>query len=292
MAEKPRSSGPKRRQNGGARGARETAPRPGASPTRDPDSPRHRRTKPGRKRRPRTGARLTSRQVLVGFGALAAAAALVVTVAAVHSYVTRGDGPRMAPFRDAPEAIRADLLYLSYLDSLARYGRAVPPDSPDRNPNLGRLVARCAGVAPREIESWGLSPAPEPGQGELSSVFRELNRRQRLVLPVGDAALWTHLSEGDVGAGYVIFGQTETAPERQVDFCALVTAANRFQPEYSAVLYRDPASGELVHGNAKALPHIAYLGSGRPGRDLARVYHEYFRLRDQRQTRPLFPDMR
>jgi len=237
----------------------------------------------GRARAPRAG-RPASRAAPVFVGALV----LILVAGIAYMLLSGNGGARMDPFREAPETVRADLLFLSYLDSLARDQRACPREYAARQYSIGRLTAARAGLSAKVARGWGLYPEAEAGQGELSTLFRELHRRHRLVLPEGDAALWTHIRERQVHVGYLVFGKTPAAAQNQVDFCALITAANRIQPEYSSLLYRHPRTGDLVHGDVDGLPKLAYLGAGRLGDDLAGVYHRYFRLADQRDKQPLF----
>lgn len=233
------------------------------------------------KRRKSTG--VVERVVL----ALAVTMVTGAVLAAVFHLVTHNGRPRMAPFAEAPAHLRSDLLYLSYLDSLAREHRATPAVL-SGDGLLARRVAHAAGVPTTDMTEWGLNAPAEPGFDPLSAMFREFHRRGRLVLPVDDAALWTHLRDRRVHPGFLVFGRSP-AIARGIDFCAIVTATNIAQPQYSLLLYRDPATGRLVHGTLQDLPQIAYFGSGRPGTDLADVYRTWFRLQDQRDKKPLFP---
>lgn len=198
------------------------------------------------------------------------------------------DEPRMARFPDVPPAVRDDLLYLSFVDSLARDGRALPGDPGEQYPNVARALVAQAGVSSETAASWGLCPNPQPGVGELSALYRELHQLGRIILPSEDAALWTHLQRRKVRIGYLVFGQTRAAAERQVDFCGVVTVANPLAPNLSALVYRDPATGDLVHGSVKDMPQISYLGAGRPGNRLAAVHREYFQRADNRGRKPLY----
>lgn len=206
-----------------------------------------------------------------------------------------GGESRMDRYAAAPQEVRGDLLYLSYLDSLARDDRALPGEGiTAADENIARLVAEQAGVSRAAAAEWGLFPEPEEGHGELNAIFREMYRRGRVELPVDDASLWTHIRDRKVHTGYILFGQTDWASGGQIDFCGVVTAVNWLQPEYTAVLYRAPHTGRLVHGKVKEMPTIAYFGSGRPGDNIGAVYQQYFRqgLENLRGRKPLFKDMR
>jgi len=199
------------------------------------------------------------------------------------------DEQRMARFADAPRGLRTELLYLSYLDSLARHERALPAIRPgDDTLALPALVAARAGVPASTVQRWGFVPPPEPDQGPLNRLFREMHRRGRAELPLDNASFWDHVRDRKLHPGYVVFGQTRFGGGDRVDFCGVMTVVNWLQPEHSALLYRDPGSGELVHGSVTEMPTIAYFGAGRPGEHLAAVYHEYFRLSDQRGRKPLY----
>ncbi len=199
---------------------------------------------------------------------------------------------RMVAFPEAPASVRQDLLYLSYLDSLARDDRALPAGMQETDLLARALVAQDlvarAGVSRRTATSWGLSPTPEEGQGPLNRLFRELNRRGRVILPLYGAALGTHLKDRRLHPGYLVFGQTPNAGPNEADFCAVLTAVNSIQPEYSMLIYRDPQSGELVHATYDDMPEFGYLGGGRLGDDIASVYREYFQMRDARDRKPLY----
>lgn len=202
-----------------------------------------------------------------------------------------GGESRMERYAEAPPEARADLLYLSYLDSLARDDRALPREKGGvTRENVVRLVAEQAGVSREVMEEWGLLPEAEEGHGELNGIFREMYRRERVALPIEDASLWKHVREKKVNTGHILFGQTGWASGGQIDFCGVVTAANWLQPEYTAVLYREPHTGQLVHGSVKEMPTIAYYGSGRPGDNLRAVYEQYFRLglENLKGRKPLF----
>ena len=240
------------------------------------------RTRKGPARR-----RWTHKRVRTLLLRLAALAMTGGTIGTIYHFVTHRSEARMAPFAAAPKALRSDLLYLSYLDSLAREDRATPSVLEGRD-LLPRMVAQVAGVPTSDITEWGLHPPVEAEYDSLSRLFRELHRRGRLILPIDDAALWTHIRERQLHPGYLVFGRTPAVTEG-IDFCAILTAVNIAQPEYSILLYRDPVTGRLLHGRLQDLPHIAYLGGGRLGSDLSRVYMDWFRLQDQRGKKPLFP---
>lgn len=194
---------------------------------------------------------------------------------------------RMAPFQQAPVAVHDDLLYLSYIDSLAREDRALPGAMTTTHLLAQQLVAR-AGVSQQTATTWGLYPKPEEGHGLLNRLFRELNRRGRIILPLYGAALGTHLKERRLHPGYLVFGQTPRAGPNEADLCAVLTAVNSIQPEYSVLIYRDPDSGQLVHGKFDDMPSFGYLGGGRLGDDIPAVYREYFQFRDARDRKPLY----
>ena len=88
--------------------------------------------------------------------------------------------------------------------------------------------------------------------------------------------------------GYLVFGQTARAGPNEADFCAVLTAVNSIQPEFSAFIYRDPDSGHLVHGSYEDLPDFGYIGGGRLGDDIPEVYREYFQYRDARGRKSLY----
>lgn len=192
----------------------------------------------------------------------------------------------MATFGDVPAGARDDLLWLSYLDSLARDGRAVPALA-DSGLLARQLVERAA-VPRRSAEAWGLFPPEEADHSELNELFRELNRKRRILLPLDGEALWEHLRERRLHPGYLVFGQTPRAASDEADLCAVITAVNSIQPEFSALIYRDPRTGELVHGDFGDMPQFGYLGGGRLGDDVPAVYRQYFQLRDARSRKPLY----
>jgi len=228
--------------------------------------------------------------------------ALIVLIEAIlHSrdkslvdLFTGSEPGRMEEFREVVGTERQDLLYLTYLDSLARYGRLLPDEDGEEDRNIAQLVLERAGV-PREVaEEWGLYPVPEEGHGELNIIFREMYRKRRIALPMDGASLWTHVRDRKVHPGYIAFGKIALSRGDQVDFCGVLTAVNWLQPEYTVVLYRDPRTGKLVHGDVKDMPEIAYFGSGRLGSDLGEVYKEHLRrgLNNLRDKKPLFPSSR
>lgn len=235
------------------------------------------------------------RMLLAGFTLLT----ITVLVWVAFALSSAGQGSRMAAFADAPTPVRDDLLYLTYIDSLARDQRAVPamlsadlPDAPDQMTGilLPQLLASAAGVRAATMRQWGLQPRSEDDHGPLNELFRELNRRGRIILPLYNEALWTHLRERRLHPGYIVFGQTTSAGANEADFCAVLTAANSIQPDYSAFIYRDPDSGQYVHGDFGHMPQFAYLGGGRLGDDIPAVYREYFQMRDARNRKPLYAE--
>jgi hypothetical protein len=254
------------------------------------EGPRKRRKKA--RRRPKGAKRQLAARRRRQQVAMRLAAAVTVLVGALLVWVavdlsTGDEGTRMDAFESVPAGARADLLYLSYLDSLARDDRALPALVDDEALLAPQLVAR-AGVDRRRAEAWGLVPADEPDQGPLNELFRELNRRGRVILPLYGEALWTHLRERKLHSGYLVFGQTAAAGASETDLCAVITAANSIQPEYSALIYRDPATGQLVHGAFGDMPQFAYIGGARLGDDIPAVYREYFQMRDARDRKPLY----
>ena len=212
---------------------------------------------------------------------------VAVIAGAFHLFGVR-QGPRMAPFADAPPEVRDDLLYLSYVDSLARDGRAMPAARGEGDGNIARMLVSQAGVSTERAAAWGLYPEPQSEQANLNAIYRQMHGLGRIILPEEDAALWTHLHRRKVRIGYLVFGQTPRAGPRQVDFCGVVTVANPLAPDLSALLYRDPRTGDLVHGSVGDMPKISYLGGGRLGDDLKAVYREYFQRADNRGRRPLY----
>jgi len=221
---------------------------------------------------------------------LAVACLLVVAaIASAFHLIGVRQGPRMAPFAEVPPVVRDDLLYLTFIDSLARDDRALPPyREGDRDRNVARMLAAQAGVSQERATQWGLYPSPQPERGEISSIYREMHGLGRIILPSEDAALWTHLHERKVRIGYLVFGQTPRAAPRQVDFCGVVTVANPLAPNLSALMYRSPATGRLLHGSVGDMPKISYLGGGRLGDDFKAVYREYFQRADNRGRKPLY----
>lgn len=209
-------------------------------------------------------------------------------------WLSGGEESRMAEFAEVAGTERLNLLYLTYLDSLARYGRLLPDEDEKERRNVVHLLMERAGIPQESAEKWGLHPPAEEGHGELNVIFREMYRKGRIALPMEGASLWTHVRDRKVHPGYIAFGKTIRARGDQIDFCAVVTAVNWLQPEYTAVLYRHPRTGDLVHGSVKEMPQIAYYGSGRPGNDLAEVYNRRLRtgLNNMRDKRPLFPSSR
>ena len=236
--------------------------------------------------------------ILGGGGILA----LIVLIAAVlHSrdksladLLTGTEPGRMEEFREVVGKERQDLLYLTYLDSLARNGRALPGGNWVEIRNVIRLVAEEAGISPELATEWGFYPPDEGDHGELNEIFREMYRKKRITLPMEKASLWTHVRDRKVHPGYIAFGQTALARGDQIDFCGVLTAVNWLQPEYTVVLYRDPRTRRLVHGDVKEMPQIAYFGSGRPGNDLGSVYQRHLRLglENLKNRKPLFPRSR
>lgn len=255
-----------------------------------PDA-RRRKQRPRAKRRRRPGWPVW----LAAGGVLALSAGLLLTALLRSDPEDPASGSgatpsRMEPYASLAGEVRLDLLYLTYLDSLARHGRAVPPGGAAANGlRLVHRVVAAAGIDTATVREWGLLPPPEPGHGELNVLFREMYRRGRVALPADGASLWTHVREREVHPGYLVFGRTATAASDQIDFCGILTAVNWLQPEYSMVLYHDPRSGRTVHGSVKEMPTISYYGGGRPGSDLADVYQEHIRLAGQWGRKPLYP---
>ena len=68
----------------------------------------------------------------------------------------------------------------------------------------------------------------------------------------------------------------------------MLPAVNSIQPEFSALIYRDPKSGLLVHGSYDDMPDFGYLRGGRLGDDIPAVYREYFQYRDARGRKALY----
>jgi len=196
-------------------------------------------------------------------------------------------GHRMAPYPGAPAAVRDDLLYLTYVDSLAREPRGIPEGLPEEG-LLARQLVTLSGVPRHTARDWGLIPKAEEDHGPLNELFRELNRRGRVILPLYGASLGSHLKERKLHPGYLVFGQTAAAGPNEADFCAVLTAVYSIQPKYSVLIYRDPESGHLVHGSFKDMPTIGYLGGGRLGDDIPKVYREYLQSRDARNRKPLY----
>ncbi len=81
---------------------------------------------------------------------------------------------RMDDYADAPPAVRDDLLYLTYLDSLWRDELAVPDTAA---PNVARVVVECAGIPPQVAARWGLAPE------DLTALFRGADKLDRLRRP-------------------------------------------------------------------------------------------------------------
>lgn len=200
---------------------------------------------------------------------------------------TGEEGDRMSPFDEAPASVHDDLLYLTYIDSLARDDRAVPIGVMEGG-LLAQQLVLLSGTPRRTAREWGLFPRAEEGHGPLNELFRELNRGGRIILPLYEAALGTHLKERRLHPGYLVFGQTSRAGPNEADFCAVLTAVNSIQPEFSALIYRDPKSGLLVHGSYDDMPDFGYLGGGRLGDDIPAVYREYFQYRDARGRKALY----
>jgi hypothetical protein len=200
---------------------------------------------------------------------------------------TADGGDRMSPFGEAPSSVHDDLLYLTYIDSLARDDRAVPTGVVEEE-LLAQQLVLLSGTPRRTAEAWGLFPRSEEGQGPLNELFRELNRGGRIILPLYGAALGTHLKERRLHPGYLVFGQTSRAGPNEADFCGVLTAVNSIQPEFSALIYRDPDTGRLVHGSYEDMPDFGYLGGGRLGDDIPAVYREYFQYRAARGRKALY----
>jgi hypothetical protein len=198
---------------------------------------------------------------------------------------------RMAALGPTPAADRADLLYLSYLDSLARDGRGLPWVGPGEGAiTLPQLLLDRAGIGREKAAAWGLYPDDEPDHGPLNGLFRELHRRGQIALPMQGASLWDHVRDREIHPGYLVFGRTGREPRADhIDFCGVMTIVNWLQPGHSALIYRDPASRRLEHTSVASMPTIAYYGSGRIGDNLAVTYMQHFRLADHRGEEPLYP---
>jgi len=176
-------------------------------------------------------------------------------------------GDRMTPFQQAAAAVHDDLLYLSYIDSLARENRALPGAMAATDLLAQQLVTQAV-ISQQTATTWGLYPKPEEGHGPFNRLFRKLNRRGRVILPLYGAALGTHLKERRLPPGYLVFGQTPRAGTNEANLCAVLTAVNSIQPQCSVLIYRDPDSGQLVHGKFGDMPSFGYLGGGRLGDDI------------------------
>jgi hypothetical protein len=201
-----------------------------------------------------------------------------------------GRASRMDAFRGAPAGVRDDLLYLSFLDSLARDGRALPRlPGADPQITLPRELAAAAGLTAETQAAWGLRPPDEPDHGPRNELFRELHRRGNIILPMQGASLWDHVREREVHPGFVIFGCRSPGPRQgRIDFCGVLSVVNWLQPQHSAIIYRDPRTGEVRHTSVEAMPTISYYGSGRVGDSLPMTYMQYFRLTDHRGQKSLY----
>jgi hypothetical protein len=203
---------------------------------------------------------------------------------------------RMEPFEDAPAEVRDDLLYLTYLDSLVRYGRTLPSEKATTPADIAASLARQAGLDIAKQKAWHI--VPPDSANPLDALMRTMHRHDRLVLPEKNASLFFHIREGLVQPGYIIFGRLDSlasapwATGPGVTFVAVLTHTNWFNPIASTLLYLNPnpdgGAPTMVHGPLKETPRFTYWGSGIPGDNLAETYLVYFRRNPDRNRKPLY----
>jgi len=198
---------------------------------------------------------------------------------------------RMSSYEGLPSTIYHDLQYLTYIDSLAREDRALPDNGNSEGKNIARLIFGKTGVPITVLNEWGITDS-----AGLNDFFRDMYERDRLLLPRENVSLYKDIKDKRIFPGMILFGQTLPYKEDEgVDFCAVFSSVNWFQPDFSTIIYFLPdsesASGrarKIIHGSLKEMPDIAYFGCGIPGYNMDKVYTRYIRLARQKSRKPLY----
>jgi hypothetical protein len=189
---------------------------------------------------------------------------------------------------DGPAEMRDALLYLTYLDSLAREDRALPRGGKialgDRR-TIANIILEESGADAKVLRMWGYDPTLPEVRTNLTVLFRGLHRMKKLQLAREAVSLYDEIREKQIAPGYVVFGQIPPGEEvAQVNFCAVFTSVNWFDPGISSLVYfladdaGNPLSRRMIHGRLDRIPPFDYYGCGVPDDRLADIYHEYIRL--------------
>ncbi len=188
---------------------------------------------------------------------------------------------RMEKFGEQPPEVFHDLVYLSYIDSLAEHKLtentfAVPDIIPGRK-NILRLILEESGIPGGNIARWGVTRSTD-----LNELYLSLYNKKRIVLPREGLPLMFDVREGLVKTGYILFGQYEPAElEEEIDFCAIVTSVSKLWPERTKIMFFDKnkvtGKTELRHIFLEHIPQIIYFGSGIPGDNLADTFEKKVR---------------
>ncbi|MFC1564700.1 hypothetical protein ACFL6G_07165 [candidate division KSB1 bacterium] len=191
---------------------------------------------------------------------------------------------RMERYEDQPSSVYNDLIYLSYIDSLADKAFHVPQRQADEK-NIVRLILETAGVTQNKIIEWGV-----PESGSLNELFINMYDNERIILPREGLPLYFEVREGVIQMGYIIFGRTGRDVEsNEINFCAIVTSFSKLWPERSKIIYCIYGNGdenpEIVHCFLENIPEIVYLGCGVPGDDLKAVYQNIIRPEKNKRIR-------
>ncbi|MCP4724459.1 MAG: hypothetical protein GY863_05470 [bacterium] len=188
---------------------------------------------------------------------------------------------RMEQYGEQPSEVYYDLVYLSYLDSLAEVKHTeaefAVPDMPAGDRNILRMVLEEAGIPKNKIRRWGI-----PDSNSLKDMYLEMYSKKRINLPKEGLPLMFDIREGIVKTGYVLFGRYEPfEKEGDVDFCAVVTSASKLWPERSKIMFfsldNPDRRPEIVHCFLDRIPQITYFGCGVPGDDLAGTFEAIIR---------------
>lgn len=211
---------------------------------------------------------------------------------------------RMSSYRNLSQSDKEDLLYLSYIDSLARDNRALPNNgkvSADERRNIVQLVLDEAGVPDEILEKWHIYPEIYP----LNSLFRILNGMGKLMIAREGFSLYDDIRDRPIKPGYLVFGQTHPYREKDgINFCAILSSVNWFQPGLSTLIYYRPGNKftdeirrrngikiepKLVHGSLKDAPEFTYFGFGKIGNNLGDVYQKFIRSGMHINRKSLYP---
>lgn len=194
---------------------------------------------------------------------------------------------------------RDAVLYLSYLDSLAREDRALPLEGKialgDRR-TMANILLEESGADIQALKFWGFDPQIPEIRTDLRVLFRALHRKNNLMLAREQVSLYDDIREKRIAPGYVVFGQIPPGEvEVAINFCAVFTSVNWFDPGVSSLLYflyeapGNPLLRTMYHGRLDRIPPFDYYGCGVPDDRLADFYREYIREQTWVGRKTLYP---